>query len=126
MGLGILGARRLMDDFDIRPSAGPARRWSAKKHSAGRAGDRRDTIAQLMAAARGSSGRPTRWRSSSDQNRELCQALDELHERQDELDQLNRELEDTNRGVVALYAELDEKADSCGARTRSSRASCPT
>ena len=25
---------------------------------------------------------------------------------------LNRELEDTNRGVVALYAELDEKADS--------------
>src|SRR5262249_13194357 len=25
--------------------------------------------------------------------------------------QLNRELEDTNRGVVALYAELDEKAD---------------
>ena len=24
---------------------------------------------------------------------------------------LNRELEDTNRGVVALYAELDEKAD---------------
>ena len=24
---------------------------------------------------------------------------------------MNRELEDTNRGVVALYAELDEKAD---------------
>ena len=23
---------------------------------------------------------------------------------------MNRELEDTNRGVVALYAELDEKA----------------
>jgi signal transduction histidine kinase len=27
------------------------------------------------------------------------------------LEQLNRELEDTNRGVVALYAELDERAD---------------
>ena len=27
------------------------------------------------------------------------------------LSQLNRELADTNRGVVALYAELDEKAD---------------
>ena len=38
-------------------------------------------------------------------------ALAELRERQDELLQLNRELEDTNRGVVALYAELDEKAD---------------
>ena len=31
--------------------------------------------------------------------------------RQDELARLNRELEDTNRGVVALYAELDEKAE---------------
>ena len=27
------------------------------------------------------------------------------------MQQLNRELEDTNRGVVALYAELDERAD---------------
>jgi len=33
-----------------------------------------------------------------------------LHERQQELVRLNGELEDTNRGVVALYAELDEKA----------------
>ncbi len=45
------------------------------------------------------------------QNQELLRALDELRERQDELERLNRELEDTNRGVVALYAELDEKAD---------------
>src|SRR5262249_56660646 len=45
------------------------------------------------------------------QNQELIQALDELRRRQDELEHLNRELEDTNRGVVALYAELDEKAD---------------
>src|SRR5262249_34058130 len=45
------------------------------------------------------------------QNQELLRALSELRERQDELLQLNRELEDTNRGVVALYAELDEKAD---------------
>jgi CheY-like chemotaxis protein/nitrogen-specific signal transduction histidine kinase len=31
--------------------------------------------------------------------------------RQQELLALNRELEDTNRGVVALYAELDDRAD---------------
>ncbi len=37
--------------------------------------------------------------------------LEELRERQEELARLNRELEDTNRGVVALYAELDERAD---------------
>jgi signal transduction histidine kinase/CheY-like chemotaxis protein len=45
------------------------------------------------------------------QNRELLRALEELQRRQEELTLLNGELEDTNRGVVALYAELDEKAD---------------
>jgi signal transduction histidine kinase/CheY-like chemotaxis protein len=45
------------------------------------------------------------------QNRELLGTLAELKARQEELLQLTRELEDTNRGVVALYAELDEKAD---------------
>ena len=46
------------------------------------------------------------------QNQELLRALDELTRRQDELAAVNRELEDTNRGVVALYAELnDEGAD---------------
>ena len=37
--------------------------------------------------------------------------MQELRARQEELELLNRELEDTNRGVVALYAELDERAD---------------
>src|SRR5206468_4579780 len=45
------------------------------------------------------------------QNQELLRVLDDLRKRQDELETLNRELEDTNRGVVALYAELDEKAE---------------
>ena len=45
------------------------------------------------------------------QSQELMRTLDELRARQEELLKLNRELEDTNRGVVALYAELDEKAD---------------
>jgi signal transduction histidine kinase/DNA-binding response OmpR family regulator len=45
------------------------------------------------------------------QNQELIQTLEALRERQEEMARLNRELEDTNRGVVALYAELDEKAE---------------
>ena len=45
------------------------------------------------------------------QNTELVKTLVELRLRQEELARLNRELEDTNRGVVALYAELDERAD---------------
>jgi signal transduction histidine kinase len=45
------------------------------------------------------------------QNQALLRALDDLQRKQQELVHLNRELEDTNRGVVALYAELDERAD---------------
>src|SRR5262249_47785854 len=45
------------------------------------------------------------------QNKELLNTLDELRARQVELAQLNQELDETNRGVVALYAELDDKAD---------------
>ncbi|WNG32813.1 response regulator [Archangium violaceum] len=45
------------------------------------------------------------------QNEELLRTLEELHARKAEVERLNRELEETNRGVVALYAELEEKAD---------------
>jgi len=44
------------------------------------------------------------------QNQELMRALQEGRERQGEVERLNQELAETNRGVLALYAELDEKA----------------
>jgi signal transduction histidine kinase len=39
------------------------------------------------------------------------QSLDELRRREEESQQLSQELGDTNRGVVALYAELDGRAE---------------
>ena len=45
------------------------------------------------------------------QNQELLRALADAREREEELTRVNQELEDTNRGVVALYAELDERAN---------------
>lgn len=45
------------------------------------------------------------------QNQEIILAMEELKVKKDELQRINQELEDTNRGVVALYAELDEKAE---------------
>jgi signal transduction histidine kinase len=45
------------------------------------------------------------------QNEELVRILEELQKRKAEVERLNRELEETNRGVVALYAELEEKAE---------------
>ena len=46
-----------------------------------------------------------------DQNRELMQSLEDIRRRDEENKQLTQELGDTNRGVVALYAELDERAE---------------
>ena len=46
------------------------------------------------------------------QNKELLDTLSELRSKQDALLALTEELERTNRGVVALYAEIEEKAES--------------
>ena len=59
-----------------------------------------------------------RKRSCGNKTMSFLRALDELRLRQIELVRTNHELEDTNRGVVALYAELDEKADHLRRPTR--------
>ena len=46
------------------------------------------------------------------QDAELIRLLEELRQREVEIESINRELEETNRGVLALYAELDDKAES--------------
>jgi signal transduction histidine kinase len=112
MGLGIIGSRRLMDQFriDTKPGEGTTVRLG-KLVPAWRPAITAADIARLTAAfAR--QGKPSAMEELQQQNHELVRALDELRRRQDELARLNAELEDTNRGVVALYAELDEKADS--------------
>lgn len=111
MGVGIIGAHRLMDkvEIDTRTGVGtnvlltkilPARAPLIDQEQFARITARLST--SMLADPLG---------ELQEQNRELVHALGELRERQDELLNVNRELEDTNRGVVALYAELDEKAD---------------
>jgi signal transduction histidine kinase len=110
MGIGISGARRLLDRFDIRTSSAgtsvtlekflPARAQTVTLDSA-----RRLATQVAKRAPRGLA------EEIQQQNQELLRALDEVQRKQQELVHLNRELEDTNRGVMALYAELDDKAD---------------
>jgi signal transduction histidine kinase len=45
------------------------------------------------------------------QNQELMSALDELQSQRDQLLRLNAELEETNRGVMALYSQLSEELE---------------
>jgi signal transduction histidine kinase/CheY-like chemotaxis protein len=111
MGLGILGARRLMDRFQIDSSPGRGTRVTLGKLLPRHAKLVDSGIASRIAdeLARREPSDP--FGEVQRQNQELIQTLDQLERRQQELTSLNRELEDTNRGVVALYAELDEKAD---------------
>ena len=111
MGLGIVGARRLMDQFHIESTPGRGTTVSLKKLL-----PRRSILIgpPQLAALSASLVREepqNAFQELQHQNQELVRALEEIRARQAELTRLNRELEDTNRGVVALYAELDEKAD---------------
>ncbi len=110
MGLGIIGTRRLMDQFDLASRPGQTivtigKLLPPRAPFAGAA--EIAAVSQLLTHPL--SRDPVE--ELQQRNQELLQTLDLLRVRQEELERVNRELEDTNRGVVALYAELDERAD---------------
>jgi len=111
MGLGIVGARRLMDNFKIETAPGAGTVVELEQHLPKSA--RRITQATLsdIVGDLKREGSPDPLDALREQNRELLQSLEEIRRREDESKQLNQELGDTNRGVVALYAELDERAE---------------
>ena len=111
MGLGLLGAKRLMDFFSVESDGNSGTLVIlGKLLKPGFAGvDRKDLDVLLTKIEARTPESP--YEELQQQNKELVRALDELRERQEELAQLNRELDETNRGVVALYAELNDKAD---------------
>jgi signal transduction histidine kinase len=123
--LGISAAQRLMDACRFEDAAGdavmtltqhlPEQAAGATATTATNAASAASAAAVTAAAALAAKAAAPDAQSPFDevlqQNRELLDALGDLRERQDELVRLTRELEDTNRGVVALYAELDERAD---------------
>ena len=108
-GLGIAGARRLVDAFELTSQPGSGTTVVLKKLLPAAAPLDPRSLAEMV-------GKITRkpydvYDEVRQQNQDLIHMLAELSQRQDELTRLNRELEETNRGVVALYAELDERAE---------------
>jgi len=111
MGLGLLGARKLMDAFDIQTAPGQGTTVTLRKLLPPAARLITPRVAGEVGSALAAAPAGLALFETQQQNQELLAILAELKGRQEELLQLTRELEDTNRGVVALYAELDEKAD---------------
>ena len=109
MGLGILSAKRLMDQFEI--TSGPTgtcitvgRRFPPQSPAVSADGFK-TIVAQLDALPANAALSEARH-----QNRELTDALDALQARQQELMSTTLRLEETNRRVEALNALLDDKA----------------
>ena len=105
-GVGLAGARRLLDGMEISTKAGVTTVTARKSFPA--------TVPvlsapQLQAAVGRIAAEPP-----SDalaelqlQNQELMRTMEEVHRRQEDLARVNQELADTNSGVLALYDELE-------------------
>jgi signal transduction histidine kinase/DNA-binding response OmpR family regulator len=111
MGVGLLGARRLMDAFDITSKPGEGTTVRLGKVLPRHAPMITPPQLQGIISALAADGPADPMSEISRQNQQILLQLDELRSHQEDLERLNQELQDTNRGVVALYAELDERAD---------------
>jgi anti-sigma regulatory factor (Ser/Thr protein kinase) len=111
MGLGLVGARRLMDNFSIDTAVGKGTTVEMEQNLPKRAAKvAQGKLSEIVSDLRGQHADDP-LEALREQNRELMQSLEEIRRRDEESAQLNQELGDTNRGVVALYAELDERAE---------------
>lgn len=111
MGIGITGARRLMDNFSIKSVPGKGTVVGMIKRLPKRAAEITPTVLRKIADELVKQHKVDPVAEIRRQNQETLLQFQELQKRQDELEVLNQELSDTNRGVVALYAELEERAD---------------
>ena len=109
LGVGLLGARRLADRFRIEST--PGRGTSVELGKLLPPGRRGPIPSAAELGRRLAAVRPDDPVTELEmQNQELMRVLATLAERQAEADRLNAELNETNRGVLALYAELDDRA----------------
>jgi signal transduction histidine kinase len=114
LGIGLAGARRLTDSFEIDTRPGQGTSITMTKHLPAGSGRRERPspaeLARALAVGRLEDAAPDAEFGSQD----LVLALLALAERQADADRLNAELAETNRGVLALYAELDDRAAELG------------
>lgn len=110
MGRGIAGSRALMDRFEVDTQPGSGTTVVLGKSLPPSAQPLTPETLARISSALAQSKAETPFEALRVQNRELMLALQSLHSKQEELILTNKELDDTNRGVTALYTELDEWA----------------
>jgi signal transduction histidine kinase/CheY-like chemotaxis protein len=109
MGVGLRGAQRLMDEFQIETSAAGTRINAAKYLHAPRPFPSEHDLGQLLQQLTDKSALDP-YKEMQLQSEDLLVTTSELRVKQQELEDTNKELEETNKGVVALYSELEKTA----------------
>jgi signal transduction histidine kinase len=108
LGVGLIGTRRLMDEFDIQSKVGEGTRVSVVKWlppaEAEEARRRADELRDFVNVEEDDSA----LEELSRQNRDLVQVLSELEEKRELLERLNTKLEESNRELNEANARLRE------------------
>jgi signal transduction histidine kinase len=108
LGVGLIGTRRLMDEFDIQSKPGEGTRVSVVKWlppaEAEEARGRSEFLRDFVNTEEDDSA----LEELSRQNRDLVQVLGELEEKRELLERLNTKLEESNRELNEANARLRE------------------
>src|ERR1043165_8658926 len=108
LGVGLIGTRRLMDEFDIESREGEGTRVSVVKwlppQEAEDVRPRAEELREYLTTDEDDSV----LEELSRQNRDLVQVLGELEEKREQLEQVNRRLEESNRELNEANAKLRE------------------
>ena len=108
LGVGLIGTRRLMDEFDIQSRPGEGTRVSVVKWlppaEAEEVRPRSDFLRDFVNTEEDDSA----LEELSRQNRDLVQVLSELEEKRELLERLNTKLEESNRELNEANARLRE------------------
>lgn len=109
LGIGIIGARRLTDTFDVTTSGETGTEVTLGKRLPSTIRVTPVTVGKVVGTL--ATATPIDPVFELHQlSQELLRTVAQLREKQAESDRLAQELAETNRGVLALYAELDERA----------------
>jgi signal transduction histidine kinase len=108
LGVGLIGTRRLMDEFDIQSKTGEGTRVTVVKwlppQEASAVRARAEELRDFVATDEDDSALEELAR----QNRDLVQVLGELEEKREQLEEVNRQLAESNRELNEANAKLRE------------------
>ncbi|HEU4597258.1 MAG TPA: ATP-binding protein [Pyrinomonadaceae bacterium] len=111
LGVGLIGTRRLMDEFDLASKPGEGTRVNVVKWLPPVEGaEVRKRVAELRALITTEED-DSALEELSRQNRDLVQVLSELEEKREQLERLNGELEASNRELNEANAKLRELSE---------------